>query len=312
VTATPARLVFAGTPTFAAIILDALLAQPRYDIVAVYTQPDRPAGRGRKPAPSAVKQVALTHGLEVRQPPSLKDPAEVHQLAELQSDLMIVVGYGQILPRAILDTPRLGCINVHASLLPRWRGAAPIQRAILAGDAETGVTLMRINEGLDCGPMLSQAACPIGRWDTAETLHDRLAQLGAECLLNTLDAVLEGHIHPTPQDDRLATYAPKIERAEARLDWTEPASQLERMVRAFNPKPIAYAELKGLEMRVLEAMVLGHSIPRPPGTVVSTDPRSLDVVTSKGLLRLLRIQLPGKRPVSAADFLNAHPDFIDS
>jgi len=304
------RIVFAGTPEFAAAILKALIPKAQYSIVAVYTQPDRPAGRGRKPTQSPVKELALQCGLPVRQPASLKDPEEIRRLAGLDSDLMVVVGYGQILPRAILDTPRQGCINVHASLLPRWRGAAPIQRAILAGDVETGVTIMRIVEALDAGPILCQSACTIGPNDTAAVLHDRLAELGAKCLLDTLDNILNGRVQPAPQDEQLVTHAPKIERAEAHLDWKEPAVQLARKVRAFNLKPVSYAELQGLEIRVWEAIAIDGATCQPPGTVLPTQHHCLDVATGEGLLRLLKVQLPGRRAVSAADFLNGHPNFI--
>jgi methionyl-tRNA formyltransferase len=300
-------LVFAGTPEFAATILEALLAGP-HKIVAVYTQPDRPAGRGRQPTPSAVKLLAQSHGLSVHQPATLKGPAAAQELAELNADLMIVAAYGLLLPASLLKIPRLGCINVHASLLPRWRGAAPIQRALLAGDKETGITLMRMDPGLDTGPIVGQTCCAIGPQDTAQTLHDRLARLGAECLTAHLDAILAGQIHPTPQDEHLATYAPKIERAEARLDWSKSALELERMIRAFNPKPVASTVLWGLEMRLWEAEALDAPTEQPPGSIISAKAGHLDVATGQGILRLLRVQLPGRRPVTVSDFLNAHPE----
>ena len=309
----PARLVFAGTPEFAATILKALLTTV-HTIVAVYTQPDRPAGRGRHSTPSAVKLLAQAHGLELRQPPSLKGAEAARELAALNADLMIVVAYGLLLPPSILVTPRLGCLNVHASLLPRWRGAAPIQRAILAGDQETGITLMQMDEGLDTGPVLRQVSCAIRPDDTAQSLHDRLAGLGAECLLAALAAILTGGLAPIPQDELRATYAPKIDRAEARLDWTRSAVELNRIIRAFNPKPVAFTELQGIEMRIWEGVAIDDPIDqppgdRPPGSIVRCNRDYLDIATGRGILRLLKIQLPGKRVVTMTDFLNAHPEF---
>jgi methionyl-tRNA formyltransferase len=303
-----ARLVFAGTPEFAATILKALLTIA-HPLVAVYTQPDRSAGRGRHSTPSAVKLLAQAHGLELRQPPSLKGAEAARELAALNADLMIVVAYGLLLPPSILITPRLGCLNVHASLLPRWRGAAPIQRAILAGDRETGITLMQMDAGLDTGPIVRQVSCTIEPDDTAQSLHDRLATLGAECLLSTLDAILAGSLAPIPQDEPHATYAPKIDRAEARLDWTRSAIELERMIRAFNPKPIAFTELQGIEMRIWEGVAIDDLVDRPPGSIVRCNRDYLDIATGRGILRLLKIQLPGRRVVTMTDFLNAHPEF---
>jgi methionyl-tRNA formyltransferase len=227
----------------------------------------------------------------------------------LNADLMIVVAYGLLLPPAILLTPRLGCLNVHASLLPRWRGAAPIQRAILAGDQETGITLMQMDEGLDTGPVLRQVSCAIRPDDTAQSLHDRLAGLGAECLLAALDAILTGSLAPIPQDEPRATYAPKIDRAEARLDWTRSAVELNRMIRAFNPKPVAMTQLQGIEMRIWEGVAIDDPINRPPGSIVRCNKGYLDIATGRGILRLLKIQLPGRRVVTMTDFLNAHPEF---
>jgi methionyl-tRNA formyltransferase len=308
VTVSSARLVFAGTPEFAATILKALLTTA-HPLVAVYTQPDRPAGRGRHSTPSAVKLLAQAHGLELRQPPSLKGAEAARELAALNADLMIVVAYGLLLPPSILITPRLGCLNVHASLLPRWRGAAPIQRAILAGDRETGITLMQMDAGLDTGPIVRQASCAIELDDTAQSLHDRLATLGAECLLSTLDAILAGGLPFTPQDEPRATYAPKIDRAEARLDWTRSAVELERMIHAFNPKPIAFTELQGIEMRIWEGVAIDDPVDRPPGSIVCCNRDYLDIATGRGILRLLKIQLPGRRMVTMTDFLNAYPEF---
>ena len=302
-----ARIVFAGTPAFAATVLGGLIEDHDAAIVAVYTQPDRPAGRGLKLAETPVKMLARAAGLMVHEPPSLKTPSEQEALARLAPDLMIVVGYGQILPQALLDIPVLGCINVHASLLPRWRGAAPIAAAILAGDAETGVTLMRMTAGLDTGPILHQIRCPIADGDTAGDLHERLADLGKQALAEALPAVLAGQIHERPQDEPLATYASKIERAQARLDWRRPAVELARRVRAFNPRPVAFGEVAGIKLRVFEAIATATPTDRPPGSVWASG-EELDVATSVGVLRLLRVQAPGRRPLSAAEFLRGHPE----
>ena len=302
-----ARIVFAGTPAFGATVLGGLIEDRDVAIVAVYTQPDRPAGRGLKLAETPVKMLARAAGLMVREPPSLKTPSEQDALARLAPDLMVVVGYGQILPQAVLDIPVFGCINVHASLLPRWRGAAPIAAAILAGDAETGVTLMRMTVGLDTGPILHQIRCPITDGDTAGDLHGRLADLGKQTLAETLPAVLAGQLDDRPQDEALATYAPKIERAQARLDWRRPAAELARRVRAFNPRPVAFGEVAGTELRVFEAVAVHTPTDRPPGSVWASG-EGLEVATSVGLLRLLRVQAPGRRPLGAAEFLHGHPE----
>ena len=302
------RLVFAGTPEFAVPCLDACVAA-RADVVAVYTQPDRPAGRGRKLTPSPVKQRALAANIAVEQPESLKDSAAQQRLAEYAPDLMIVVAYGLILPKKVLAIPRLGCWNVHASLLPRWRGAAPIQRAILAGDPESGVDLMQMEAGLDTGPVLIERRTPISRDDTGGTLHDRLSALGADALREGLDRIAAGEpLVPRAQSADGVVYAHKIEKAEARLDWNEPASVLERKVRAFDPWPAAEAELWNERVRIWSAEAIDARTDQRPGTIVATGRDAIDVATGKGLLRILEIQREGGRRIRVRDWQNARRD----
>lgn len=302
------KIIFAGTPEFAATILEALLGS-EHEVVAVYTQPDRPAGRGRKLTASSVKVLALEHKLPVVQPVSLRDEQAQQELAIWNADVMVVVAYGLMLPQVVLETPRLGCVNVHASLLPRWRGAAPIQRAILAGDSETGITIMQMDAGLDTGDMLHIAPCPISADDTAQTLHDKLAELGAEALLDTLDALTTGTCSPAAQDDSLTTYAEKLQKAEAQLDWHQPAALLTRQVRAFNPWPVAFTLLgngdaKNLRIWMAEPVDLTAS--GEPGEVIAESRAGIDVTTGDGVLRLTKLQLPGGKPLSAEQFLNAN------
>lgn len=305
------KILFAGTPEFAAVTLNALL-DAGYEIVAVYTQPDRPAGRGRKLTASSVKALALEHHLPVVQPVSLRVEEAQQELAAWGADLMVVAAYGLILPQAVLDTPHLGCVNVHASLLPRWRGAAPIQRAILAGDAETGITIMQMDAGLDTGDMLHLAPCPISDDDTAQTLHDKLASLGAQALVETLPALVAGTCTPQVQDAGCATYAEKLQKAEAQLDWQQPAELLARQVRAFNPWPVSFAPLSdgegksGQNLRIWMALPLTSSVQATPGEVIAESCEGIDVATVDGTLRVTRLQMPGAKPLSAAEFLNAH------
>lgn len=298
-------VVFAGTPEFSVPALEALVAS-RHRVLAVYTRQDRPAGRGQKLATSAVKQCAERHGLPVEQPVTLRDPAAVERLASWQADVMVVVAYGLILPPAVLAIPPLGCLNIHASLLPRWRGAAPIHRALLNGDAQTGVTIMRMNAGLDTGPMLLEQACPILATDTAASLHDGLATLGAQALLSALDGIVDGSLSERVQPEQGVTYAAKLHKEEALLDWSRPASELDRQVRAFNPWPVAETRWNGQQLRVWEAHVVDDASTAAPGTVVAADANGIRVATGAGLLNLMRVQLAGRKVVTAAEFLNAH------
>jgi methionyl-tRNA formyltransferase len=312
VTGEPLRLVFAGTPEFAAVALRALVEQTPHRLVAVYTQPDRPAGRGRQLQLSPVKKYSINQRLTIFQPPTLKNPEAIAELADLAPDLMIVAAYGLLLPAPVLRIPRLGCVNIHASLLPRWRGAAPIQRAILAGDAQTGITLMQMDEGLDTGPMLLQKSCPIGPQDTAASLTARLADLGAQCLLEALPALAQGTLPAMPQDPASAIYARKIDKSEGRLDWSQAAGTLERQIRAFNPQPGCYGSLKGQELKIWSASALtGHSS-ATPGEVLAASKQGIDVATGQGILRLTHVQAPSKRAMSAAEFVNGNPDFCAS
>jgi methionyl-tRNA formyltransferase len=300
------RLVFAGTPDFAAIHLQALI-DSRHQLLAAYTQPDRRAGRGRKLQASPVKQLAQAADIPVCQPATLRDIAEQESLAALAPDLLVVVAYGLILPQAVLDLPRYGCLNVHASLLPRWRGAAPIQRAIEAGDAETGITIMQMDAGLDTGDMLATRRVPIGGDTTAASLHDALAVEGAPLLLQVLDDLPGCQRRARKQDDSQATYAGKILKEEAVLDWSQSAADLDLAIRAFNPFPVCYSSLDGERIRIWEAKPAGSAqLPEPPGTILRAGREGVLVNCGQGQLSLQRVQLPGARALTVEEVLNAH------
>ncbi|CAI1874141.1 methionyl-tRNA formyltransferase [Serratia proteamaculans] len=303
------RIIFAGTPDFAARHLDALLSSG-HQIVGVFTQPDRPAGRGNKLTPSPVKVLAEQHHLPVFQPKSLRPEENQHLVADLNADVMVVVAYGLILPKAVLDMPRLGCINVHGSLLPRWRGAAPIQRSLWAGDNETGVTIMQMDVGLDTGDMMHKIACPIEAADTSASLYDKLAQLGPQGLLTTLQQMAEGTAKREVQDESLVTYAEKLSKEEARLDWNLSAAQLERCIRAFNPWPVSYFTIDDQPVKVWQATVLTQSTDAEPGTIVHADKHGIQVATSEGILNLTQLQPAGKKPMSAQDLLNSRREWF--
>jgi len=295
------RIVFAGTPEFARVSLEALV-EAGMSPVAVLTQPDRPAGRGKKLTASPVKEYALAHGIDVLQPLTLKDEGVVAQLEALKADVMIVAAYGLLLPQNVLDIPRHGCLNVHASLLPRWRGAAPIQAAILAGDEQSGICLMAMTAGLDCGPVFASTALDIGGQETAGELHDRLALAGGELLVEQLPGILEGMTVAVEQDDEQATYAHKIKTSDAGIDWQRPATEVQRLVRAYNPVPGAWFMLGDERIKCWRAEI-DPDVSSAPGLVVAADADGITVACGEGALRLLEVQRPGKRPVSAAQFV---------
>nr|WP_318385176.1 methionyl-tRNA formyltransferase [uncultured Enterobacter sp.] len=303
------RIIFAGTPDFAARHLDALLSSG-HEIVGVFTQPDRPAGRGKKLMPGPVKVLAEEKGLPVFQPVSLR-PLESQQLvADLKADVMVVVAYGLILPKTVLDMPRLGCINVHGSLLPRWRGAAPIQRSLWAGDEQTGVTIMQMDVGLDTGDMLHMLACPITAEDTSATLYDKLAELGPQGLIETLRQLASGTAQPQVQDETQVTYAEKLSKEEARVDWSLSAQQLERCIRAFNPWPMSYLVIDDQPVKVWKASVISTPTSAEPGTIIDANKQGIQVATGDGILNLESLQPAGKKAMSAQDLLNSRREWF--
>jgi methionyl-tRNA formyltransferase len=301
------RIVFAGTPDFSVPPLQALI-EAGHEIVAVYTQPDRPAGRGRNLKASPVKQLALSHNMAIYQPATLKSAEAELTLRELAPEIMIVVAYGLILPQTILDIPRHGCLNIHASLLPRWRGAAPIQRAIEAGDDESGVTIMQMDAGLDTGDMLLTQHCSITDTDTAQSLHDKLAMLGAEAIVKTLDQLQSGQLQPIQQNEAQASYAAKLSKAEAVIDWAQSASNIQRKIRAFNPWPVAVCQWQGKRLRLWNA-ISGNTEAKdqPPGTIISASTDGIEVQTGEGTVLITELQAEGGKTLLAREFLNGNP-----
>jgi methionyl-tRNA formyltransferase len=304
------RIVFAGTPDFAARHLAALLSS-EHEVIAVYTQPDRPAGRGKKLTASPVKNLALEHNIPVYQPENFKSDEAKQELAALNADIMVVVAYGLLLPKAVLDTPKLGCINVHGSILPRWRGAAPIQRSIWAGDSETGVTIMQMDVGLDTGDMLKIATLPIEASDTSGSMYDKLAELGPQALVECLSDIAQGTAVAVKQDDALANYAQKLSKEEAKIDWTLSAQAIERCVRAFNPWPMSHFAVADNQIKVWQARVEAGSSNQAAGTILKADKTGIYVATGAEILVLESLQIPGKKALPVQDILNARASWFE-
>lgn len=307
------KIIFAGTPDVALTPLQALLDSPEHEIIAVYTQPDRPAGRGRVVTPSPIKQLALENNIKVEQPLNFKSSTAIETLKNYQADLIVVMAYGLIVPKAVLEAAKFGCINIHVSLLPRWRGAAPIQHAILAGDKETGVTIMQMDEGLDTGDILSQASCEISNIDTSESLFGKLSELTQTLLLTTINNIENKNTTPKIQNNNLKTYAAKIAKQDAKIDWTQDAEMIDRMIRAYNPFPIAYSEnnlIKNNKIRIWEAHIIleknhiNNNV--KPGMIIKSDQNGIVVQTGKNNLCITKLQLPGKKILSVGEILNAH------
>jgi methionyl-tRNA formyltransferase len=305
----PLKIIFAGTPDFAARHLQALI-DSEHDVIATYTQPDRPAGRGKKLTASPVKELALEHAIPVFQPASLRNEEAQAELATLNADIMIVVAYGLILPKVVLDTPRLGCINVHGSILPRWRGAAPIQRALWAGDTETGVTIMQMDIGLDTGDMLLKTHLPIEATDTSASLYEKLAEQGPKALVQALIGLSDGSLKAQKQDETLANYAEKLSKEEARLDWNKSAKQLWQDIRAFNPWPVSYFEHQQSVIKVWQADYSAELCSQAPGTIIAATKQGIEIATADGKLMIKTMQLPNKKPLDVADILNARGDWF--
>lgn len=305
----PLKIIFAGTPDFAAGHLQALI-DSEHEVIAAYTQPDRPAGRGKKLTASPVKDLALKNGIAVFQPSSLRNEEAQAELASLNADIMVVVAYGLILPKIVLDTPRLGCINVHGSILPRWRGAAPIQRALWAGDTQTGVTIMQMDIGLDTGDMLLKTHLPIEDTDTSASLYEKLAEQGPKALVQALFGLSEGSLKAEKQDETLANYAEKLSKEEARLDWHKSAKQLWQEIRAFNPWPVSYFEHQQSSIKVWQADYSNDQCTESPGTIIAATKQGIEVATADGKLIIKTMQLPNKKPLDVADILNARGDWF--
>ncbi|WP_375751968.1 methionyl-tRNA formyltransferase [Vibrio sp. HN007] len=305
------RIVFAGTPDFAARHLAALLSS-EHEVIAVYTQPDRPAGRGKKLTASPVKNIAVDNNIPVYQPENFKSDEAKQELADLNADIMVVVAYGLLLPQQVLDTPKLGCINVHGSILPRWRGAAPIQRSIWAGDKETGVTIMQMDIGLDTGDMLKIATLPIEATDTSASMYEKLAELGPEALVDCLADIADGKAEPEKQDDDLANYASKLSKEEAKIDWSQEAEFIERCVRAFNPWPMSYFSVAENNVKVWKSRAESSDSGKPAGTVIKADKTGIYVATAKGTLVLESIQIPGKKAMPVQDVLNSKSSWFEA
>ncbi|MEL0634561.1 methionyl-tRNA formyltransferase [Pseudoalteromonas carrageenovora] len=303
----PLRIIFAGTPDFAARHLQALI-QSEHQIVGVYSQPDRPAGRGKKLKASEVKALALEHNLPVFQPESLKSDDALAELKSLNADIMIVVAYGLILPKVILEAPRLGCLNVHGSILPRWRGAAPIQRAIWAGDEQTGVTIMQMDEGLDTGDMLHISRCAINADETSASLYTKLAELGPDALIETVNKLAKGELVAEPQNDELANYAKKLSKDEANIDWSMDAAQIERNIRSFNPWPVCFTQMGEQTVKIYQAQVVEQT--GSAGQVLSSDKTGVVVACGKHAICITQLQPQGKKPMAINDFLNGRSDWV--
>lgn len=306
----PLKIVFAGTPDFAARHLAALLSS-EHEVIAVYTQPDRPAGRGKKLTASPVKNIALEHDIPVYQPENFKSDEAKQELADLNADLMVVVAYGLLLPQAVLDTPKLGCINVHGSILPRWRGAAPIQRSIWAGDQETGVTIMQMDIGLDTGDMLKIATLPIEATDTSGSMYEKLAGLGPQALVECLADIADDKASPEKQDDELANYAKKLSKEEARINWSDDAEHIERCVRAFNPWPMSHFEAADNSIKVWQSRVDVQTTTEAPGTILQADKTGIYIATGKHVLVLEQLQVPGKKAMPVQDILNSRASWFE-
>ncbi|MDA9558053.1 methionyl-tRNA formyltransferase [Vibrio sp.] len=306
----PLRIVFSGTPDFAAKHLSALL-DSHHDVIAVYTQPDRPAGRGKKLMASPVKLLALEHNIPVYQPKNFKQEEDKQTLKDLNADLMVVVAYGLLLPQDVLDTPKLGCINVHGSILPRWRGAAPIQRSIWAGDKETGVTIMQMDIGLDTGDMLKIATLPIESTDTSASMYSKLAELGPDALVACISDIADNNVIATQQDDALANYAKKLNKEEAKIQWSDEAAHIERCVRAFNPWPMSYFQIEEQNIKVWGSSVSNMTTKATAGTIIQADKNGIFVATGKGVICLEKLQIPGKKPCLCSDILNSKSQWFE-